>query len=308
MNKIKFALNILVVSLFTVTLASSASAASRVFVSSSGNDANACSLAAPCRTFSKAITAVDAGGEIVAVDSGGYGSFTINKAVSVIAAPGVYAGISDPVSGVTINAGSSAVVVLRGLTLNASGSEAIGIKTPTVGALHVENCVINGWEYGIHFAPSNAAQLFVTDTALRNNSVIGILVDAEFGHSARATIDHCLVEKNSGGITISSIYYQDQAQATIRNVTAAGNLSAISIGGTGTQVNVESCMVVNNTFGLSSGYSGLMRVANTTVTGNTTGIFVDVASGAYMLSRTPASNTVEGNGTDDPFNGTYPAR
>ena len=71
-----------------------AQSAQRAFVSTTGNDANPCSLVAPCRSFQAAINTVTAGGEVIAVDSGGYGSFTVDKSVTVSAAPGVHAGIS----------------------------------------------------------------------------------------------------------------------------------------------------------------------------------------------------------------------
>src|SRR5215471_14335444 len=66
----------------------------RSFVSGSGNDANPCSLIAPCRTFGQAISQTNAGGEVAVLDSAGYGAFTITQAVSIISPPGVYAGIS----------------------------------------------------------------------------------------------------------------------------------------------------------------------------------------------------------------------
>ncbi len=77
-----------------VAVASGVDAAPRTFVSTLGNDANPCSLASPCRAFQAAINAVDAGGEVVALDSGGYGTMTIAKSVAVIVPPGVHAAIT----------------------------------------------------------------------------------------------------------------------------------------------------------------------------------------------------------------------
>lgn len=51
-----------------------AAAVQRTFVASDGNDANACSLIAPCRTFQAAVNLVDSAGEVVALDSGGFGA------------------------------------------------------------------------------------------------------------------------------------------------------------------------------------------------------------------------------------------
>src|SRR6266568_3110447 len=62
---------------------------SRSLVSVTGNGANPCTPGFERRTFTRALAVTNAGGEIVAITSGGYGAVTINKAVSIIAAPGI---------------------------------------------------------------------------------------------------------------------------------------------------------------------------------------------------------------------------
>ncbi len=51
--------------------------ASRTWVSGVGDDANPCSRTAPCKTFAGAISKTAAGGEIDAMDPGGFGAVTI---------------------------------------------------------------------------------------------------------------------------------------------------------------------------------------------------------------------------------------
>ena len=116
----------------------SAEAAQRTFVASTGNDANPCSLAQPCRGFAAALNQTDVGGEIVVIDSAGYGVFTTDRSVSVIAPPGVHAGVSvfSPSNGITVD-GPGAKVVLRGLSINGQGG-AIGIWMRNGTELHVE--------------------------------------------------------------------------------------------------------------------------------------------------------------------------
>jgi hypothetical protein len=65
------------------------------------------------------MTVTAANGEIVVLDSGGYGRVTIDKSVSIVAPPGIYAGISvfAGQDGVTIFT-PGITVVLRGLTIN----------------------------------------------------------------------------------------------------------------------------------------------------------------------------------------------
>ena len=90
-------------SLFAISVA--AKAAQRTFVASTGNDANPCSITAPCRGFTRAITQTNVGGEVIVLDSAGYGPFTITQSVSIVAPAGVYAGISvSSGDGITVNA------------------------------------------------------------------------------------------------------------------------------------------------------------------------------------------------------------
>src|SRR5438309_4598649 len=113
--------------------------AQRSFVSANhGNDANPCTVTLPCRNFAAAIAQTVAGGEVVVLDSGGYGPVTIGNSISLISPPGVYAGItafSGPA--ITINAGASDVVTIRGLTLNGLGGNE-GIDFMAGGTLYVQ--------------------------------------------------------------------------------------------------------------------------------------------------------------------------
>ena len=67
--------------LLAITLACSlasppAHARARVFVASYGNDSNPCTFGSPCRNFQQAVTVVDPGGEVTAIDSAGFGPVT----------------------------------------------------------------------------------------------------------------------------------------------------------------------------------------------------------------------------------------
>ena len=66
--------------------------AQRTYVSAQhGSDSNPCSVTSPCRTFGAAIAAVAAGGEVIVLDSGGYGAVTVTKSVTLEAPAGIYA-------------------------------------------------------------------------------------------------------------------------------------------------------------------------------------------------------------------------
>ena len=116
----------------------------RSFVSAqSGSDSNTCTRLSPCRTFAYAITQTSAGGEINTLDPGGYGPVTITQAISIVSGLGE-AGVLVPSggTGITINAGPTDVVNLRGLIIEGAGVGQDGIDFNTGGALTIENCVV----------------------------------------------------------------------------------------------------------------------------------------------------------------------
>ena len=85
-----------ILALATILLAGPSLAASqRTFVASYGSDLNPnCNLTLPCRSFNAAIAQTSGGGEVVILDTAGYGPMVINKAIKIIGPSGVYGGIS----------------------------------------------------------------------------------------------------------------------------------------------------------------------------------------------------------------------
>jgi hypothetical protein len=305
---------------------SSASGQQRTFVSGLGNDGNPCSRLAPCRNFAQAISQTNAGGEVIVLDSAGYGAFAITKSVSIIAPPGVYAGISVfSGDGIDINAGVFDTVILRGLTVNNQGSMGNGVVFNTGLKLHVEGCVINGFSSGGSAGVSllaGGAQAEVIDSLMRGN-FDGIFVKPSSG-TLQATIDHVRLEGNNTGLSaeegsqvavtnsvaannITGVFaFSSTAGSTQMNVestVASGNGTGIGAEAQGTgpvQLNVARCVISGNFtrgIGAESDSTGVatVRVSSSTVTGNVTGL-EKLGAPALLLSR--GDNTVEGNTTD----------
>src|SRR6266508_3692504 len=126
-------------------------AAQRHFVASYGVDGNGCTLAAPCRTINAAVSTVDVGGEVLILDSAGYGPFFVDRSVSIIAPAGVYAGVS--VGSLQYGAqigGLDARVRLVGLTINGVSPNATGgVNTSGAASLDIERTAIRGTLSGI---------------------------------------------------------------------------------------------------------------------------------------------------------------
>jgi hypothetical protein len=180
----------------------------RTFVSTGGNDANPCSLASPCRSFGTATAAVASGGEVIVLDSGGYGPFTITKPVSIISPEGVYAGISVATGdGINVNA-PNGVVRLRGLSIIAQGTSGNGITDLASPELHIERCHISGFKgtllfsAGIEVATHTDTLVYVADSTLSDNSMgVEILNDAGM---PSVSVERSSLKGNSVGVEVLS--------------------------------------------------------------------------------------------------------
>jgi hypothetical protein len=87
-------LAVLLVAVCLSPLAAATATAQRTFVSGQGVDNPSCSIVSPCRGFAAAVAATASGGEVIVVDSAGYGQVTITQSVSIIAPAGIYSGVS----------------------------------------------------------------------------------------------------------------------------------------------------------------------------------------------------------------------
>jgi hypothetical protein len=117
----------------------------RTFVSSSGSDSNPGTRESPCRSFQAALVGTTLGGEVVALDSGDYAPFVIDKAVTVAGVPGERAAINvSSGDGIHVHAGGSDAVVLRNLFLIGVGGRH-GIFFETGGSLDVGFVEVTGF-------------------------------------------------------------------------------------------------------------------------------------------------------------------
>src|SRR6266700_1271084 len=149
----------------------------RTFVSGQGSDSNACSVSAPCRTFQAALALTNAGGEIFVLNSANYGAVTITKAVTITSEGAVAGVLASTGVGISINAGASDVVNLRGLDIDGGKTGVMGIQFSSGSALNIQRSVIRSFTgSGVNFAPTGASSLFVSDTMVSTNQGNGILV------------------------------------------------------------------------------------------------------------------------------------
>lgn len=272
--------------------------ATRTWVSGVGDDASPCSRTAPCKTFAGAISKTAAGGQINAIDPGGFGAVTINKAITIDGA-GTHASVLvSGSSGITINAPASAVVVLRNIDIVSAPPPSVGlngIRFIAGAALHLENVGIREFtESGVLFAPSGNSELFVSNSSMRNNARGGIDVIPSGIGTARVTINNVMIARNGRGMRIengSTVFMQD---STISGSLANGFVT-LSTGGP-IKLTLERVSSVNNgDVGVrSDGTGSQVRMSDCTVSGNTNGLLA-VNGGSI---RSFGNNRVSGNAVD----------
>jgi hypothetical protein len=262
---------------------------SRTAVSVAGNDANNCAVATPCRSFARAITQTSPGGEVVALDSAGFGPFTVDRSVTVQAAPGVHAGVTQTAgNAVQISAGATDRVVLRGLVINGMGTASAGIAFTGGGAeTQVENCVVTGFvDWGIiSFLP-----IRVQDTIVRESG-IGVHID-NAGGPVNATLERVQLQNNAA----TGVFSWRNARVTVRDTVAALNGTGFRASDGGV-LNIENSMATENGTGVTANMyfsgGGTVRMSNTMVVNNAIG--VEVGSGTV---ETWQNNRIRGNTTN----------
>lgn len=310
MNKLRLTLFIGATLLVSVVFCPNAQAQYPVFVSGVGDDGNPCTRTAPCKTFQHAHDVVADGGEIVAMDTGDPQfawplpppvPLKITKSVT-ITGEGVFAGITVTSDNAVYIDSATAVVVLRHLSFYGVGTAPNGIDVASASALHVENCVIQGFTASglvVETSAGASTRTFVKDTVMRNNG--GNLIAA-----GKAVFENCRFERNSNGLEVST-----GSNATLHNCVMAGNSSVgLYCHDTGSKAMVDGCQIVNNTVGIEVAMSGQVRVSNSNITNNTTGLAYGPGGGSIFsrVSSRVLTNTLEDNGTNGTFTSPYSAK
>lgn len=226
----------------------------RSYLSLNGNDANACTLPAPCRLLPAALATVNNGGEIWMLDSANFNTATvaINKSVTILAIPGAMGSIvANGSDAISINA-SGVKVALRNLVLlNLSGAANRGVSFLQGANLTIEGTQVYGLATGV-FASASGAMVTIKDSTLRDNDT-GISL--------------------AGGI-----------RAQLLNVALLNNLSTGMAASNGARVAISGGAVSGGGVGVaaSAASSTITQVAvtATAVSGNVTGLQAIAATGA----------------------------
>ena len=275
--------------------ANAAAAAQRTFVASTGSDAAICSLAFPCRSFDVAIGQTLPGGEVIVVDSAGYGPASIAQSVSIIAPPGVYAGISVFSGvGLTVNA-PGAKVTLRGLTINSLGGTT-GISFVAGLTLYLDSVdVTNFPTAGLAASVGTAGSVLMTHSSFRDNGT-GAIFGATSG-ALTVSIENSIFAHNGTGVS-----FQDRTLGSVHRSTMSGGTTGLTIApptaGQTATIEVRDCTISDNSgAGITATQAGagsplnLFSLVSSQVSGNATGVVVTgINSSAYVSDSTITRN------------------
>jgi hypothetical protein len=247
--------------------------ASRTWVSGVGDDANPCSRTAPCKTFAGAISKTAAGGEIDALDPGGFGALTITKAITLDGGGGQVASVLvSGTNGIVVQAGANDVVILRNLRINGiagSGAGGLnGVRFLSGKDLNIESCYIFGFtQNGLDISLNQATQatVHVYHSVFKNNAGVGIRATNAVAPAVKVAVDFTEV-------AIDNIGIESAANSNVEindSMISGGATSGIQTdGGAASIIAIDRSEVIANGSGAAS-TSGAIITADTTYAYNT---------------------------------------
>jgi hypothetical protein len=288
--------------------APAAEAQSVRYISINGNDANACTRTAPCRTLARGVAAAPIRGEVRLLNSGSFGAgVTIGKSLTV-SGDGATLMLTGPVT--VTNSGPK--VVFRGLLFNGFGTTTFGVRINNAASVHIVDCEFERFTDDGIFLDVATTELFITDTISRNNNDNGLQVDGN--GNTKVVLENFRAENNFNGALVNN------AQTSVSNSTFSGNNNDGFIQFNGTSNVVSSTASNNAASGFTVVHGGTMQLDSSVSRGNINGIFVGAvdgpnAAGTARVSNlsvtdndvgianggateTDASSTVFSNGTD----------
>lgn len=219
----------------------------RSAVSINGLDSNPCTPASPCRSFNVAIGVTSSGGEVIALDTAGYGPFIVGMPLTVSGAPGIHAALTVAGgNGITVAAGASDTVVIRNLTLIGAGGTN-GIVDIASSDMTVIGCSVSGFSNDGILIQSTATNVSIQNSSVFENTAYGI-DQAAGGSPHRILVSGSLVHFNQNGIRIEAAGSLVVTDSTISaNFTNGVQADA---GGGDCSITVKRCALVGNLYGV----------------------------------------------------------
>ena len=267
----------------------------RTAVSLYGNDADPCSLTKPCATFARAISETNPGGELIALDNGGYDGFTVDRAMTITAAPGAVVTVGQE-PGVTnwaikVDAPGKRVMI-RGLMVQTTG-RAMGIVAHDAEATYIDDVYIegSGCEAGCGTGIfGRMGDLYVHNTRIRN-------VFQGINHNPMKASTATITDVNIDNAGLHGIGIDNYGRATIRNTVVSHALRAYASGSLEEDGHPEmiliDCTATDSDTGVAVGNAARVSIERTAITRTVTGIH---NTGGVIITH--GNSMLTANGTD----------
>ena len=269
--------------------------APNTFVRGAGDDGLTCTdFATACRTVAAAIdpTKLQENGVVQVIDAGDQSAFAVNHSLTilgsvhnnVIVASAVGAGGTP--SGILVRPPSANdIVSIIGFGIDQQRLSYHGLHFTSLGTLHLQDCFIraSGTAFGVAFVPTGPGELHISDCTISDNGLGGsgggILIRPTGSGSANVVLENVRIENNRLGLLVDSTLTTGTVNVTIRNSTISGS-SILGV--------------------LANGSKAVLRMGNSTVAANPTGL--GVANGGQIVSQ--GGNVVSGNSVNGTFTST----
>jgi hypothetical protein len=273
--------------------------ATRTWISGVGDDVNPCSRTAPCKTFPGAISKTAAGGEIDALDPGGFGGVTVTKSITLDGGAGQNASILVAgTPGITVNAGATGRVIIRNLGINGinatsagAGGGTIGVNVISAASVHLQNDHIFGFTgNGVSFnSTAPFARMTIDNSTIEDNTGSAVAaLSGTAGGPNQLMVRDSLLDGNGCGLTVGTLTCGSVSQ---------GNALGVLIDSVNTQI-------TNSGFGAGAGATGAgiyavgsvsqQVLSGDMITGNRIGL--DSVAGGTIFSF--SNNELFGNNTN----------
>jgi parallel beta helix pectate lyase-like protein len=252
-----------------------------------GGSGFACTIALPCATIDDALGAVDAGGEIICLDSTAFSSGGSLISFSLtIDCPGVFRANSLPFGGLIFKNNNQ--VTIRNLTIKDSVAGSFPISATGSGTLIIENCIFENAAGGaLDIEPGGPLNLVIKNSRL-SNSAGGVLIKPDRSGSVTATFNGVTITGNTGGgvhsDTTNGPVSLDIANSTINN-NAGNGLNAVSGAGGANMLNIHNSVIAQNgAAGVQTNGANAAALIDTTLLDSNTGGAISAVGGGRVLT------------------------
>jgi hypothetical protein len=236
------------------------------YVSGSGSDANACTFASPCQSFSGALSKTFTNGSITCISAPVTIPIAITKSVTIDCTGTGYNFVHGTV-GITISLpanDASQSVRLRGFTINGFEQGTRGVEIDSGITVILEDMkIIQETQQGVIDLRTAPGELRITNTIISRNAGVGVGIAGAAGNAA--ILDNVTSDGNLYGVAVAT-----GNNVTVTRSILSRNSTAGVEGDGGAQIIVDNSTISHNGTGVISASS--VRISNNNIAFNTTAI------------------------------------